>query len=290
MGKFLKGFLGGHRPYGDFRTCTATYLNSCRYRFNNRIEKIPVARSEDVANLIVLPHKRLTNVLRKLLELSSIILDLILCKYTFIDRGVNELLEFRVLLGIDELESFGNDVAILLLKIVDRKRNRAVFSRTVDEFADDSILNEILERGDGTVVLIEEGFLAAAGTAFGSNEIDEEILTEVLEVTVILLIVMVRMFENKLPSEVIKAEFERVESSKIRDLGGGDTLNVDVTVSNTRMFFKKLGFSKSSVKEHSTLGKSLGKVLELVTLLFTRDSILISPRGIGGFGRVNRLE
>ena len=195
-----------------------------------------------------------------------------------------------MLLGIDELESFGNDVAILLLKIVDRKRNRAVFSRTVDEFANDSILNEILERGDGAVVLIEEGFLTTTGTTFGSNEIDKEILTKVLKVTTILLIVMVRMFENKLPSEVIKAEFERVKSSKIGDLGGSDALNIDVAVSNTRMFFKKLGFSKSSVKEYSTLRKSLSKVLELITLLFARGSILISPRGIGGFGRVDRLE
>ena len=252
MGEFLKGFLVRNGARGNFRTSAATNRNIRGHRFDNRIEKIAIARGKHIANLVILPNKGLANILGKLLELGSIILNLVLCEYTFVNRGVYKLLKTRMLLRFNKLESLGDVITILLLKIVDRKRNHAVFARAVDKFANDSILDEILERSDRTVVLVEKSFLAAAGTAFGGDEIDEEILHKVLEVAAELLIVMVRMFENKLASEIVKAKFERIESGKIGNLRGSDALNVDVAVSNTRMFFKKLSFSKSSVKEYST--------------------------------------
>ena len=113
------------------------------------------------------------------------------------------------MLRFNKLESLGNDITVFLLEIVDRKRNRTVFARAVNEFADNRILDEILKRSDRAVVLIEKSFLAATGTAFGGNEVDEEILNEVLEVAAELLIVMMRMFKNKLASKVIKTKLER---------------------------------------------------------------------------------
>jgi hypothetical protein len=252
LGEFLKGFLVRNGARGNFRTRTSTNRNNRGHRFDNRIEKIAIARGKHIANLVILPNKGLANILGKLLELGSIILHLVLSEDSFIDRGVYKLLKTEVLLRFNKLESLGDNITVLLLKIVNRKRNRAVFARAIDKFANDCILDEILKRSDRTVVLVEKSFLAAAGTTFGGDEIDEEILHKVLEVAAELLVVMVRMFENKLASEIVKAKFERIESGKIGNLRGSDALNINIAVSKAGMKFKKLSLGKNSVKEYPT--------------------------------------